>query len=93
MNGVQLSKEAIALFAKQKRAQTSRRENQEETKKKEFDKQMKRRKEKIGMMPRTVFDFKMHQPLPKDEENYYQTNPTYTQIQMDRNLRLSYQQP
>ena len=47
------------MIAKQKRAQTSRRERHEQQAKKQFEKNMVKRKLKIGAMPRTVFDFQM----------------------------------
>lgn len=57
--GVALSKQAIALFAKQKRLSTANKEKHEENKQKKFEKNMIRRKVMIGSMPRTVFDFKI----------------------------------
>jgi len=95
-NGAHLSKEAISLFAKRKRASTSRREHQNQARKKQFDKEMNMRKQRICMMPRTVFDFKM-QNLEHiflgAEESHNEMNPAFTQTQSNLTPMLSFQQP
>ena len=57
----QLSKQAISVFARQKQLSTSRRENMEQAREKQFQKDMVERRKTLvnGVMPRTVFDFKM----------------------------------
>ena len=58
-----MSKQAIALYMKQKRLSTANRgQNNEQQQQKKFEKDMVKRKAMLsGRMPRTVFDFKMGQ--------------------------------